>query len=179
MSIMANDIVGFLRENGVEAQLAPGQTYVANARPAAPPSLPSSPSQPGGEKPWIERFIGFDDRTRDAGSFTVRVPNGWSVLDEEEDMILLGADDDSAAVVVFTAENGDMSLKQVARAYANEFGASTPAFEDDVYTFRFKDDDVETVVIVGGDEDRHAMISISGDAGNPGVEAIIDSIEEK
>jgi hypothetical protein len=183
MSIMANDIVGFLRENGVEPQLAEGQTYVANARPAAPPATPPKP--PGGrERPWIERFLGSgDDRTRDAGSFTVRVPNGWSVLDEEEDMILLGADDDSAAVGILVSGNRDMSLGEVAQAYADEFGALEPDYddEDDVYSFTFEDEGVETVAIVAGDEGegRHAMLFISGDASTAGVEEILDSLEDK
>ena len=66
---MASDIVGFLRENGIEPQLAEGQTYVASQRPAAPPVSPAKPS--GGY------------RVRDAGSFTVKVPEKWSVLDGE------------------------------------------------------------------------------------------------
>ncbi|MDR1875496.1 MAG: hypothetical protein LBQ90_10860, partial [Synergistaceae bacterium] len=95
--------------------------------------------------------------------------------------ILLGADDDSAAVGILAAENGGMSLDEVAAAYAEEFGASEPVFEDDVYTFTFEDDGVETVVIVGGDEEegRHAMLFIAGDASAPGVEEILDSIEDK
>jgi V8-like Glu-specific endopeptidase len=170
MSILANDIVAFLRENGVEPQFAPGQTYAARARPAAPPSASA-------RKP--ERKPG--DRVREADSFTVHVPDGWSVLDEEDDMILLGADDDSAAVGVLVAENGGLSLAEVAVAYAEEFEASEPVFEDDFYTFRFEDDDVENVVVLGDGEEKgtHVMIFISGDGESPGVGEVLDSIEDK
>jgi hypothetical protein len=118
---------------------------------------PVSPSRPGGGRPWIERFLGSgDDRTRDAGSFTVRVPEKWSVLDEEEDMILLGADDDSAAVGVLVSGNEDMSLDEIAQAYADKFGAPEPDYddEDDVFSFTFEDEGVETAAIVAGDEGR-------------------------
>ncbi|MDR1977220.1 MAG: S1 family peptidase [Synergistaceae bacterium] len=173
MSIPANDIVAFLRENGVEPQFAPGQIYVARTRPAAPPSSSASGARKPGREP--------EDRIRDAGSFTVKVPTGWSVLDEEENMVLLGADDDSAAVGVLVAENGDMSLDEVAAAYAEEFDASEPVFEDDVYTFRFEDDGVENFVVLGGGEDEgtHVMIFISGDGGSPGVEEVLNSVEDK
>ena len=171
MSILANDIVTFLRENGVEPQFAPGQTYVARARPAAPPSASA-------RKP--ERKPG--DRVREADSFTVHVPDGWSVLDEEDDMILLGADDDSAAVGIIVADNGGVSLARVARAYADEFGASQrPVLDDEIYQFSFSEDGVETKVFVGeaSDDERHFMIFIAGDGENPGVEEVLHSIEDK
>ena len=120
-----------------------------------------------------------EDRRRDAGGFSLTVPRGWNVIDEEENMILVGADDDSSAVGIMLLDIEGSYLREVARDLSREFEGTVPELDDDVYIFTFTDDGVDTLVVLGeGDEeDQYVMIFISGDWGNPGVEEVLDSVE--
>jgi V8-like Glu-specific endopeptidase len=182
ISIMANDIVAFLLDNGIEPILADGQKFTALPPSSPAPPGPGKPDKPNKPKKIVQGSPSRENRVRDVGRFTVKVPVEWSVLDEEDDMILLGSDDEAAAVGILVASNDGMSIRAVARAYAEEFGGSKPVGDDDgVYTFSFEDDDVETVVFVGegNEDDTHVMIFISGDGSASGVEEILDSVEDK
>jgi hypothetical protein len=115
------------------------------------------------------------------GSFTVEVPRAWSVLEEERDSIFLGADDESAMVAIVVEDSEGMSPRQLALELSEELDGTRPVGdEDDVYHFNMYEDDIEYVVFVGdAGDDRYFMVIIGGDADNPGVGQILDSIDEQ
>jgi S1-C subfamily serine protease len=186
-------IADFLAANGVSPRLAPGQSFEprsvrqdAGAQGNREGTLPAEAPQKGnpGKKNIGRnaRDAGEADRerTRDAGSFSVRVPRGWSVLEEESDSILLGADDQSSEVGISVADGEGMSLAATARELSKNFGGARPVRGDDGdYSFTFTKDGVERqayVLDVG--DGRIAFILISGDAENAQVREILNSIED-
>jgi len=169
---LSSEIVAFLAASGVTPRLAPGQQLAAaqprQETPPIPPAFGNRPQQGARE-----------DRRRDVGGFSVMVPRGWSVLDEERNLILVGADDDTAAVGVFLLEIEGQSLRQVARELSRELEGTTPELDDDVYIFTFSEDEVYSIAFVGeGDyEGQYVFLFITGDLENPGVGEILDSME--
>ena len=139
-------------------------------------------AQPGGSKFFANQAPEkAEDRIRDVGSFTVKVPLAWSVVEEEEDSIMLGADDDSAIVSIMIDDSEGQSLRQISQAIAREFDAK-PVSDDggETYTFTFTEDDVEFLAVTGDMGDgRYILFLIGGDMNNPGVEQILDSVEDK
>ena len=166
----ADELARFLTENGVIPKLADGQRLAA--RPERKPENPPAASRPGKK---IQ-----EDRRRDVGRFSVPVPRGWSVVDEDRDGILLGSDDQATAVGIIILEVGNDNLSQVAEALSRKLGGSQPEPDDDIYTFTCSDGDVDTTVFVGetDDEGVFVMISISGDMEKPEVNEILNGIEE-
>jgi S1-C subfamily serine protease len=83
-------IAAFLAENGVTPKFAEGQQLTA--RPGNSPRMrtPEEPAKPD-RSGWEQKTA--EGGRRDVGSFSVLVPRGWSVVDEEKDMILLGSND--------------------------------------------------------------------------------------
>ena len=170
---LSSEIVAFLADSGITPRLAPGQQLTAAVRPQ--PETPTmSPGLVGRLQPGAR-----EDRRRDAGGFSVVVPRGWSVLDEEHNMILVGADDDTAAVGIFLLEIEGRSLRQVARDLSGELDGTRPGLDDDVYIFTFSEDGIDSIAFVGdGDyEGQYVFIFITGDFENPGVEEVLDSVE--
>ena len=176
---LANDLALFLTAHGVNPKFLPGQQARAYAEAPATPERQASPEparRPAKPKPEP------DTRVRDAGSFTVEVPKGWSVVEEEEDSIMLGADDNSAQVSILVDDSDGMSLKQTAGELAREFGGKRPTTDDDgeTYTFTFSQDGVEYMAFVGAvDDSRHVLILVGGDTDNPGIKKILDSLTDK
>ena len=174
---LAVEIAAFLADSGIAPRLAPGQQLTASPPRRETEQEPAKPGVSGGKLPgrWEPR----EERRRDVGDFSVMVPRGWSVLDEEHNTILVGADDDSSAVGILVAEMEGQSLRQVARTLSRELEGTAPELDDDFYMFTYTDDGVDTMVVVGEieDEDMYVVIFVSGDWEAPGVEAILDSLE--
>lgn len=109
------------------------------------------------------------------GPISIEVPNGWSAA-QDGSTVSLTADDNSAALTVTLESNDGTDLKLIADEYAKQFKGTAPVFEDDVYTFTFKNpNDVECTVVISGDKDMYVMLVVIGEHGD--MEAIIDSIE--
>ena len=176
---LANDLALFLTDHGVSPKLHPGQQVKAYAEPPADQGRQERPEpsrRPAKPKPEP------GNRIRDVGSFTVEVPKGWSVVEEEEDGILLGADDNSALVSIMISDGDGVSLKQAAKEVAEEFGGTRPTTDDDgeTYTFAFSQDDMEYIAFVGAvDDSRLVLILVGGDSDNRGVRQILDSLTDK
>ena len=186
-ALPAGELAAFLAANGVNPKLVSGQHITARYE-EPPPTIDrpiSREERPGGSKLFHPGRLDSDDsedRVRDVGSFTVRVPSAWSVLEEEEDSIFLGADDDSAMVIIAVEKSEGKSLKEVSRELAKEFGGTRPASDDggETYTFTFSDDNVEYMALLGSiDEDLFVMVFIGGDADNRGIQQILDSVTDK
>jgi len=176
-ALPANTLAAFLTAHGVNPQLASGQSITARFEPPVDQSRQERP------KPSLpdKQIPSKQNRLRDVGSFTVEVPNGWSVVEEEEDSILLGSDDDSALVFIIVGDSEGQSLKQAAQDLAREFEGERPATDDDgeTYTFAFSSDGVEYMAFMGElDDSRHVLILVGGDADNQGVGQILDSITD-
>ena len=185
VSLPADEIVRFLQKNKVTAKLAPGQTLAANPYRQRP-SQPAKPTEKPVEKPGGGSITGFlrprqdDDRIRDVGSFAVRVPIGWSVLDEDDDYIFLGADDDSSVIEIMMADNDGMKLSRIAKEYSKELDGTKPEYDDGLYVFAYEEEDGEEAyaVLWETDGDAHIALFLAGDIENPVLAEIIDSIEE-
>jgi V8-like Glu-specific endopeptidase len=171
-ALPANDLAAFLNMHGVNPQLVPGQQVTASFSPTVNQSRPSQTRKSGKA----------ENRLRDVGSFTVEVPRGWSVAEEDKDYISLEADDESAVVSVELKDSRGKSLKQISRECAEEFGGGRPTSDDDgeTYSFTFSENTVTYMGIVGDMEDgRHILLLMGGDMSNPGVEHILNSLKDK
>jgi hypothetical protein len=198
-ALPADDLGAFLSAQGVKPQIASGQQAAASRPPATQvrPDKPETsrppkwagrePDQPEDSLPDKRESQGQKEdqergRRRDVGSFTVEVPRGWSVVEEEEDSIMLGADDDSALVAIMVADSEGLSLRQASRQIAEELDGTQPASDDDgeTYTFTFSENEVEFTALVGDMEDgRHVMLLLGGDTDNQGIVKILESLEDK
>jgi S1-C subfamily serine protease len=170
----ASELARFLRENGVQPNFADGQRL----------TLPLPVEDTGKAEKKVEprpATATREDRIRDVGSFSARVPLGWSVIEEEKDSLLLGSDDLGAAVGIMVHGGEGKTLRQTAEALSRKFGGTRPEPDDDVYTFTFSDKGVDAVAVIGEADaaDRFVTILLFGDTENPGVEEILDSVEDK
>jgi len=170
----ANELAWFLTENGVTPKLAEGQQL-------APPPARDDPSWKLGKLKSAPAQEEKEDRRRDVGSFSALVPPGWSVLEEEEDSLLLISDDQEAVVGILVYDSEGRSLSQSAKDLSENYGGTEPEVDDDVYIFSFSDDGVDTMVFIGEAkaEGRLTMIFISGEKEKPGLEEILNSLEDK
>ncbi|GHV45526.1 hypothetical protein FACS1894204_04890 [Synergistales bacterium] len=164
----ASELAFFLIDNGVTPRLAPGQQMAAR-------------TERTGESGGVfaaRRQEKEEGRERNLGDYSVVIPRGWSVLDEGENMILAGSDDEAAVVGIMTADRDGRSLARIARDLSKEFDGEEPELDDDVYMFTFSDDGVDTLVCVGetDDDDKYVMVFVSGDGDDPGVQAMLNSV---
>ena len=168
---LASELCSFLSENGVTPKLADGQKLLP------PRQRPKAEESAGGQAQRETK----ESRRRNVGDFSVLVPHGWSVADEEKNMIMLGADNHSAAVVILISTLDGEDLSQAVKQLSKELGGTKPKLDDDVYIFTYTSDDVDTTVFVSDldDGERFLMISISGDAEQDKVSEILDSIKDK
>ncbi|MDR3038913.1 MAG: hypothetical protein LBV21_06465, partial [Candidatus Adiutrix sp.] len=134
------------------------------------------PEEPAG----ANRKQAAEGGRRNVGSFSVLVPRGWSVVDEEKDVILLGSNDRATSVGIVLGDLKGGSPRQAAEALSKKLGGTRPEMEDDVFVFTYSGDGIDTTVMVGEVEDgeQFVMISISGDADKAGVGEILDSVED-
>jgi hypothetical protein len=173
-ALPAVDLAYFLLDNGVTPKLAPGQQMPSRperVKVASRASASGSKQTPGREA--------REEKRLDLGSFSVRVPRGWNVLKEEEDMILVESDNKAARVRILCEALMGQSLPHVAWRLSKKFGGTKPELDDDSYVFTFADKGVDTTVFVGrdGEDDQYMVIFLTGDAEAPGVEEIMNSIE--
>ena len=138
---------------------------------------PEEPAKPGRSG---RRQEAADGGRRNVGSFSVLVPHGWSVADEEKDTILLGSNDGACSVAIVLGDLNGKSTLQAAEAMSKKLGGTRPKMKDDVFVFTFSRGEIDTTVFVGEveGEEQFVMISISGDADKPGVSEILDSVED-
>ena len=173
----APSIAAFLAKNGVTPKLAEGQQLTASS--GNPPRMrtPEEPAKPGRSG---RRQEAADGGRRNVGSFSVLVPHGWSVADEEKDTILLGSNDGACSVAIVLGDLKGKSTLQAAEAMSKKLGGTRPKMKDDVFVFTFSRGEIDTTVFVGEveGEEQFVMISISGDADKPGVSEILDSVED-
>jgi len=170
----ANEAVLFLDACGIAPKLADGQR-MPDPPAAKAPALPSETART--EKPVIgEKIIG--DRVRDVGSFRVTVPPNWSVLEEDTDIITLGADDDSAALSVIIGDMDGKPLERIARELSENLAGTRPEFDEEAYSFSFKQDGVDGMAFLGEGRESYVLILLFGDQGNPGLGAILNSLEK-
>ncbi|MCF4150971.1 hypothetical protein L2W58_04075 [Dethiosulfovibrio sp. F2B] len=115
--------------------------------------------------------------TMDFPRFTIDVPQGWDASEDGTTVTFL-ASDKSAALTVTVEKNDGTAIKDLAYAYANQFKASEPEVEDDVYMFGFQNDSgVDCYAVLCGDDSEYILLVVIGD--HPQLEGMIDSIEEK
>ena len=174
-ALPAVDLAYFLLDNGVTPKLASGQKMPP--RPGGSAVAARAPASGGKQTPGRETR---EERRLDLGSFSVLVPRGWSVLEEEEDMILVEANNKAARVRIICEDLEGQSLQHVAWRLSKKFGGTKPELDDDSYVFTFVDKGVETTVFVeeGDEDDQYMAIFLTGDAEAPGVEKILNSIEQ-
>ena len=171
----AQALARFLLENGVTPKLAAGQHMPPPRSAAGRADGPKTPAKTPPEQPEQ------DNRLRDAGSFSVQVPPGWSVMEEETDSILIGSDDHESVVGIMVVANKRKTLRQIAVALAEKFGGGEPDLDDEVYTFTFVDKGVDAIAVVSeaDEEGRFVVIMLFGDTQKPGMQEILDSVEDK
>ena len=78
-------------------------------------------------------------------------------------------------------ENDGLGLKEVADFYALILEGSTPELDEDVYVFVTEDAEGERSLVAVGElnRSRHVLISLSGDPEAPGVDYILDSLQDR
>ncbi|MDR2488176.1 MAG: serine protease [Desulfovibrio sp.] len=141
---LANELGWFLSENGVTPKLADGQKLTPRLRG-------QNPETQTGLRPGRDTA---EHGRRNVGSFSVRVPAGWSVVDEEKDVILLGSDDRAASVGIMIRNRKGKSLLQVAETLSDKFNGSKPELNEDIYQFMYSDNGIETMIFVGEANDE-------------------------
>ncbi len=180
---LASELARFLAENGITPQLADGLTLEDYSRKrvekAEKPQRVEKEERPRNSRPKPKLI---KDRKRDVGSFTVLVPEDWSVFSEENNSIVLGSDDRAAAVTITVADREGKSIGKLARELSKmQSGTKPERDEDGMYMFTCSPNDVETLVFVSDLDDgkNFVVLSISGDFEHAGIEEILDSVEDK
>jgi hypothetical protein len=174
IALGAGDMVDFLVNCGLSPRLAEGQT-LASIRPRRPaaPSAKAAPSRPS-------RPHRGDDQTKILTSFSLKVPPGWGVVHEEEDSIVLATEDFKTNIWIMIDDNDGLGLDEVAEFYAVIMEGTKPRLEDEVYVFNTGRGEDGSVVAVGElGATRHVLISLSGDTDEPGVDYILESLEDR
>lgn len=108
--------------------------------------------------------------------FTVDVPSGWTVK-EDENVVSFLAPDDVAAITVTTDETGGMTALELARLMSRELNGSEPQEDAGDYTFTFTNQNgvtSEAVLSIEGKE--YVLITVTGE--HPQIPAILDSISD-
>ena len=166
---LAEEVASFLSSNRVTPRLAPGQQLASSQPRRETPAVSS-----GRMKLEVQK-----DRRRNFRGIGVAVPQGWSVIDEEHNMIIVGADDDTATVGVVQLKG--QSLRQVALDLHMELKGTAPELVDDVYMFTFSENGFDSRAFVGEGYDKgwYVFLFISGDVGNPGVDEVLESLEQR
>ncbi|MDL2290814.1 hypothetical protein LJC09_01745 [Desulfovibrio sp. OttesenSCG-928-F20] len=115
-------------------------------------------------------------------NFSIDLPSGWRVVQEGNTVAFVALD--KSATLQVTVENlsampkADMSAKELAEAYADEFKGSAPVMEDgdpNYYSFEFTSPDrrkAEASIIVSGS--LFYLISIIGK--NQDLAAMVESV---
>ena len=182
IALGANDIVAFLVDCGLNPSLSEGQTLASlKPRSSSPPSR-SRRSSPGSQGSGRKAAPRDDGQTRSMASFSLKVPSGWGVIFEEDDSIVLGTHDLSTSMWIMVADNESFNLDEVAEFYSLLLNGSTPKSEEDgVYVFTGTDENGSPNIVVVSEleNSRHLMVSVSGDPDEPGVEVILNSLEER
>ena len=168
---LASEVTAFLVNNRVTPRLVPGQQVTIGRQRRETPAASSG----AGNR---LQLVVQEDRRRNFGGIGVSVPQGWSVIDEEHNMIIVGADDNTAAVGVVHIEG--QNLLQVALDLSMKLEGTAPELDDDAYVFTFSDGGFDSMAFVGegDDEGRYVLLFISGDVGNPGVDEVLESLEQ-
>ena|GEM_PF-2208627 len=169
---LASDIVNFLAENGVTPRLAAGQQpmqITAQSAPEAPAIISGVVRHPA-------------QSTRDVtiGGYTMKLPRGWSVGEQEEDTLVVGNDDNTVAVALYLGDLGGVSLRRMASELSRTHEGSSPELDDDLFIFTFRDEDGDIAagfVGEGDEDDSFFVVYIFGDFENPGIQEFLDSMK--
>ncbi|MDR2442991.1 MAG: serine protease [Deltaproteobacteria bacterium] len=172
LALSAQDIYTFLVENGVQPQLAAGQS-TASLRGSDPNRSNNSPGRKS-----VKPKVPEEDRTRYFNSFSLKVPEKWLVLDSDEDSVVLASNDQKTSLGVVVAPNKGLGAWYWSKVYAEKFGSVEPdEYGEDIFVIFPKDED-DTLVIVGDlDEARHMVIYLNGNLDDPMIDVLLDSIE--
>ena len=115
---------------------------------------------------------------KDFKDFTVDVPTGWTAVDQDG-TVAITADDKSAAITISWGPNDGKSVEEMAAAYSKELNGSAPVADSGgfVFTFTAAGAEVESKAFVAGEEDKHALIVMTGE--NPQMGEILGSLQDK
>jgi S1-C subfamily serine protease len=185
MAQTASEIVGFLKNNGLQVSLASGQVFVANNTPRPEPLI----RRPGQKlvQPKAPELSPPNeyDRYRELESFLVMVPEGWAVESEEEDSIFMSSVDSESLVYLGVFPTEGLSTEEIAKICAEELEEGTDPVKsedsDDVYISYGKIGQANTLLVVSGDQPnkKFAVIMLAGDFDNPDLNLILNSIIDK
>jgi S1-C subfamily serine protease len=170
-ALSAEDILEFLTEKGIEPNLAEGQVFIPSGTKTA--SLSNNKS---GSK--ADRATG---RLRVLESFSVEVPQGWGVLEEDDDSIVLMTDDLQTFLGVMVTLSDGEKAEFWAEQYSLDFGGSRPIETDGVYVFQVIEDfdDVTIVAVTDISDEKHTVLYINGNIDAPGLDDILESLQNQ
>ena len=116
-------------------------------------------------------FAGYAEAARQTfgGAFSVDVPSGWQVEEEEEDgahMFSFTAPDNSARLSIIAGENEEgFTAEEVATGFAEMFGGSKPEKDaDGNFTFTFKNENgVDGTAFITVDKESVVIFLVEGE----------------
>ncbi|MDR1546436.1 MAG: serine protease [Deltaproteobacteria bacterium] len=162
MAQSAADLAEFMAKHGVQPQLAANQQLNRAPRRYQPPPV-------------------ADAKSRNVGSFTVKVPAGWSITDSDENAVFLSSDLDFSLISIIVGKNQGLSVKEIAQIYYDHFEGSK--FEDNndgLYVFNFKADDSSNktdsqALFAQAKRDSYLMVVITGDVSKNDLNYILQN----
>ena len=114
---------------------------------------------------------------RTFGPISLDVPKGWQI-EEDDNQLTFTAPDDSAVLTFIAEEIEETTVKDFAKAVAEELEGTKPVASDGGFEFTFESEDgLECNVFVMGIEgtDTYLVIIMAGE--HPELENLLDSFE--
>jgi S1-C subfamily serine protease len=178
----SNDIVGFLIKNGLSPRLAQGQVFAANTNPK--PTIKKKPPSQIINPPPAPR-LKPGDNFKELENFFVQVPVGWAVEKEESDFIILSSLGTESLAYLGVFPTAGLTTREIASILAKQMDKADPPVKDekeqDVYISYGKINNSDSVLVVSGDQedDKFAVIMLTGDFTDPGFDVILNSVGDK
>jgi hypothetical protein len=176
------EILAFLWKNGIKAKLSEGQTL---------PSFKTEFNEGGIKKPIQSKSSADGDKENapvkirppykpnviDLKGYDLFLSDEWDIVEQDENSVFLNRKDGLTKLGVLTAQNGVLSLEEVATVYSRETNGTEPIMNENCYVFDFpKDLDKKDLSIVCQipDKTRHIAYFMYGERIDESVDIILE-----
>ncbi|MDR2351889.1 MAG: serine protease [Deltaproteobacteria bacterium] len=166
MAQSSSTIVQFLQEHGVTVLLAQGQRLLTPTGPRSPttPVFTPEDAEKLAKEPSLAlaNFAGQNKgKRRDVGNFSLEVPEGWSVIEEDPNKGGIILTEDGVSILNVTVrEKGNFEISDLAKIYSFGFRGSRPKKGVNRYIFSFSNANNNYSAIVKSLNSRMYMIVI-------------------
>lgn len=176
ISIMAAEILDFLKLNNITPRLAPGQTHVARRTGRGAVSGYASARPP-------RRPEAVPGSRLDLGRFTVDVPRGWSVSGRDEDYVLLAMKSGDGLLYLGMEDSDGRTLERIAYEHAINFDGKMPkgSEEEGIFMVDGMLNGKECLILLSKSKkaDSYAVVIMTGGLATDDILSVLDGIVEK